>query len=237
VRCPASDFARHYDSGTPDARHRTLTVPADSTESLLITAVRRGDQHAWQDLIARYEGRLLAFVDSRLRNRAASEDIVQDTFLGFLVSLPNYDSATPLETYLFSIAAHKLTDVLRRKGRRPTIPLMVEDSQGHWSEPAGNDRRASSLAQSRERRVAEEQIIGECLRSLIASWKENEELERLQCIELLFVLGWPNKSVAERLGISEQAVANHKHFAVTKLKEAAKKARIRNFDPANFGII
>jgi RNA polymerase sigma-70 factor, ECF subfamily len=203
----------------------------------LITAVRRGDQHAWQDLIGRYEGRLLAFVDSRLRNRTASEDIVQDTFLGFLVSLPNYDSATPLETYLFSIAAHKLTDVLRRKGRRPTIPLIVEDSQGHWSEPIGNDRRASSLAQSRERRVAEEQIIGECLRSLIASWKDNEELERLQCIELLFVLGWPNKSVAERLGISEQAVANHKHFAVTKLKEAAKKARIRNFDPANFGIV
>jgi hypothetical protein len=27
------------------------------------------------------------------------------------------------------------------------------------------------------------------------------------------------------------------HFAVTKLKEAAKKARIRNFDPANFGIV
>jgi RNA polymerase sigma-70 factor, ECF subfamily len=212
-------------------------MPADSPESLLITAVRRGDQHAWQDLIGRYEGRLLAFVDSRLRNRTASEDIVQDTFLGFLVSLPNYDSATPLETYLFSIAAHKLTDVLRRKGRRPTIPLMVEDSQGHWNEPVGNDRRASSLAQSRERRVAEEQIIGECLRSLIASWKDNEELERLQCIELLFVLGWPNKSVAERLGISEQAVANHKHFAVTKLKEAAKKARIRNFDPANFGIV
>ena len=225
---------------TPDARRQTpnaFTVPADSPESLLITAVRRGDQDAWQDLIARYEGRLLAFIDSRLRNRAASEDIVQDTFLGFLVSLPNYDSATPLETYLFSIAAHKLTDVLRRKGRRPTIPLMVEDSQGQWSEPMGNDRRASSLAQSRERRVAEEQIIGECLRSLIASWKENEELERLQCIELLFVLGWPNKSVAERLGISEQAVANHKHFAVTKLKEAAKKARIRNFDPANFGIV
>jgi RNA polymerase sigma-70 factor (ECF subfamily) len=225
---------------TPDARRQTpnaFTVPADSPESLLITAVRRGDQNAWQDLISRYEGRLLAFIDSRLRNRAASEDIVQDTFLGFLVSLPNYDSATPLETYLFSIAAHKLTDVLRRKGRRPTIPLMVEDSQGHWNEPVGNDRRASSLAQSRERRVAEEQVIGECLRSLIASWKENDELERLQCIELLFVLGWPNKSVAERLGISEQAVANHKHFAVTKLKEAAKKARIRNFDPANFGIV
>ena len=87
----------------------------DPAEALLIASVRRGSPDAWQDLIARYEGRLLAFVDSRLRNRAASEDIVQDTFVGFLVSLPNYDASTPLETYLFSIAAHKLTDHLRRE--------------------------------------------------------------------------------------------------------------------------
>lgn len=211
-------------------------MPADAAESLLIASVRKGNEEAWQELIARYEGRLLAFVDSRLRNRTASEDIVQDTFLGFLVSLPNYDDATPLETYLFSIAAHKLTDVLRRKGRRPTIPLLVQDSQGEWSEPVGSDRRASSMAQSRERRVAEEKVIADCLRSLISEWKVGGELERLQCIELLFVLGWANKSVAERLAISEQAVANHKHFVVTKLKEAAKKARLRNFDPAQFGL-
>ncbi len=91
-------------------------MPRDAAESVLVIEVRRGSEQAWQDLIARYEGRLFAFVDSRLRNRTAAEDIVQDTFLGFLVSLPNYDAATPLETYLFSIAAHKLTDALRRKG-------------------------------------------------------------------------------------------------------------------------
>jgi RNA polymerase sigma-70 factor (ECF subfamily) len=184
----------------------------------LVVEVRRGSEQAWQDLIARYEGRLFAFVDSRLRNRTAAEDIVQDTFLGFLVSLPNYDSATPLETYLFSIAAHKLTDALRRKGRRPTIPLLIQDSQG------------------RERRVAEEQVVAECMRSLIEGWKVSAELERLQCIELLFVLGWTNKAVAERLGITEQAVANHKHFVVAKLKEAAKKARLRDFNVADFGL-
>jgi RNA polymerase sigma-70 factor (ECF subfamily) len=212
-------------------------VPRDAAESLLVVEVRRGSEQAWQDLIARYEGRLFAFVDSRLRNQAASEDIVQDTFLGFLVSLPNYDSATPLETYLFSIAAHKLTDTLRRKGRRPTIPLLAQDSQGGWSEPAGTDRRASSLAQSRERRTAEEAVIAQCMRSLIDGWKTSAELERLQCIELLFVLGWTNKAVAERLSITEQAVANHKHFVVAKLKDAAKKARLRDFNPADFGLI
>jgi len=211
-------------------------LPAETSESLLIASVRRGDEHAWQELIGRYEGRLLAFVESRLNNRAASEDIVQETFLGFLVSLPNYNESTPLETYLFAIAAHKLTDALRRKRRRPTIPLLVEDSQGQLIEPAGNDRRASSLVQSQERRVAEQKIIGDCLKSLITAWKQSGEVERLKCMELLFVLGWPNKTVAERLGISEQAVANHKHFVVAKLKEAATKARLRNFDPSEFGI-
>jgi RNA polymerase sigma-70 factor, ECF subfamily len=211
-------------------------VPKDAAENLLIVEVRRGSEQAWQELISRYEGRLFAFIDSRLRNSTAAEDIVQDTFLGFLVSLPNYDSATPLETYLFSIAAHKLTDALRRKGRRPTIPLLVQDSQGGLREPPGKDRGASSLAQSRERRVAEEAVISECMRTLIDAWKTSGELERLQCIELLFVLGWTNKSVAERLGISEQAVANHKHFVVAKLKEAAKKARLRDFNPADFGL-
>jgi RNA polymerase sigma-70 factor, ECF subfamily len=211
-------------------------LPAETSESLLIASVRRGDEHAWQELIGRYEGRLLAFVESRLNNRTASEDIVQETFLGFLVSLPNYNESTPLETYLFAIAAHKLTDALRRKRRRPTIPLLVEDSQGQLIEPAGHDRRASSLVQSQERRVAEQKIIGDCLKSLITAWKQSGEVERLKCMELLFVLGWPNKTVAERLGISEQAVANHKHFVVAKLKEAATKARLRNFDPSDFGI-
>jgi RNA polymerase sigma-70 factor (ECF subfamily) len=212
-------------------------MPTSDTEALLIRQVRDGDASAWRQLIERFEGRLIAFVDSRLRDRAASEDVVQETFIGFLTSLPHYDEKRDMEAYLFSIAAHKLTDALRRKGRRPTIPLVVQDSQGDWSEPAGNDRRASSLAQSRERRVAEDAVVAECLRSLIEGWKASAELERLQCIELLFVLGWTNKAVAERLGISEQAVANHKHFVVAKLKEAAKKARLRDFNPADYGVV
>ena len=81
----------------------------------LIQRIRQGDSDAWNDLIKRYEGRLLAFVDSRLSNRSASEDIVQEAFIGFLNSLPNYDGRRPLESYLFSICAYKLTDHLRRE--------------------------------------------------------------------------------------------------------------------------
>jgi len=208
----------------------------DETDLLLVEQVRRGDADAWQECIARYEGRLLAFVDSRLRNRAASEDVVQETFMGFLISLPNYDPRTPLDSWLFSIAAHKLTDLLRREGRRPTIPLFLPDEEGSTREPVGKARKASSMARSGERRVAEVQIIGECLRELVDHWKTTGEFERLCCMELLFVLGWSNKDVATRLGITEQAVANHKYFVVSKLKQAAANSHLREFDLSEFGI-
>jgi RNA polymerase sigma-70 factor (ECF subfamily) len=211
-------------------------MPADEIDRILVARIRQGEPAAWDECISKYEGRLLAFVDSRLRNRPSSEDVVQETFMGFLISLPNYDDRTPLESWLFTIAAHKLTDLLRKEGRRPTIPLFVPDEEGRGSEPAGKARHASSMYRSGERRVAEEQIIGECLQSLIEQWQASGEFERLQCMELLFVLGWSNKAAAERLGISEQAVANHKYFVVSKLKEAASKSRLRNFDLSEFGI-
>jgi RNA polymerase sigma-70 factor (ECF subfamily) len=210
-------------------------MPAAEADRLLVARVRGGDEAAWQELIDRYEGRLLAFAESRLGQKQTAEDVVQEAFLGFLVSLPNYDEATPLESYLFSITAHKLTDALRRTGRRPTIPLLVPDDEGRSDGPASRARRASSLARSAEGRQIERKVIADCLRELIASWKAKGEWERLKCVELLFAGGLPNKEVAARLDISQQAVANHKQFVVMKLKDAAARARLRDFDPREFG--
>src|SRR5580658_1134065 len=92
---------------------------SSESDRILVQQIRQGDPRAWELLIARYEGRLLAFVQRRLRDRAASEDVVQETFVGFLNSLPNYDENRELQTYLFTIASYKLTDHLRRLGRHP----------------------------------------------------------------------------------------------------------------------
>ena len=200
-------------------------MAADEADRLLVARIRAGEHDAWAECIARFEGRLLAFVDVRLRDRAASEDVVQETFLGFLVGLPNFDEKTPLDTFLFAIAAHKLTDLLRRQGRRPALPLLRgDDSQGS-REPAGKARVASSIVRSREGKGHDERLLTAALKSLVEQWQSRGEFERLKCIELLFVLGWGNKEVAEHLGLSEQAVANHKHFVLTKLKELAASSR------------
>jgi RNA polymerase sigma-70 factor, ECF subfamily len=202
-------------------------LSVNQADQLLITQVRAGDAASWEQFIGRYEGRLLAFANARLSNRSLSEDIVQETFIGFLTSLPNYDESTPVESFLFAIAAHKLTDVLRRQGRRPTVPLLAPtDEDGTAPEPAGSARRASSMMRSREDRTAEQTVVARCLSGLVEQWLKNGEFERLQCAELLFVLGWPNRDVATFMGISEQAVANHKYAVVSKLKSAAKDARL-----------
>jgi RNA polymerase sigma-70 factor (ECF subfamily) len=164
---------------------------------------------------------LLAFVDCRLRDHASSEDVVQETFLGFLTALPNYNDETPLENFLFAIAAHKLTDHLRRTGRRPTLPLETGATSSSPGAPPVDSRArmASSLARSREQHEIERKLLTHALRTLINQWRAQGDYERLKCIELLFVLGWGNKQVATQLEISEQAVANHKSYVISRLKQ------------------
>ena len=45
-----------------------MTGPTEA-DALLIDRIRGGEAAAWSDLIARYEGRLLAFVESRIGQR------------------------------------------------------------------------------------------------------------------------------------------------------------------------
>src|SRR5436305_3797789 len=128
-------------------------MPSES-DRLLVQQIRQGDPRAWEHLIASYEGRLLAFVERRLRERAASEDIVQETFIGFLNSLPNFDDRRELQTYLFTIAAHKLTDHLRRQGRHPLRSL--SDSAGDLlNQQVDHGPTASSRVRNDERQELE----------------------------------------------------------------------------------
>jgi RNA polymerase sigma-70 factor, ECF subfamily len=193
-------------------------------EKLLIRQVRAGDAQAWRQLIERFEGRLLAFVDSRLHDRAASEDVVQETFVGFLTSLPHYDEKRDLEAYLFSIAAHKLTDHLRKQGRRPIDQFGSDDHGRPLDEVPGGGRPASSIARSDERRVAEERLLTESLGQLVREWIARSDFDRLRCLELLVVKGWANKDVAKHLDITEQAVASYKFQTIGRLKEMARRA-------------
>ena len=192
-------------------------------DRLLIVQIRQGDARAWESLIARYEGRLLAFVERRLHDRATSEDVVQETFIGFLNSLPHFDDCRELQTYLFTIASHKLTDHLRRIGRHP---LKAATDSGHdvLNQQLDQHAAASSMARSQERRDLESDAIARCLGQMIRQWQERGDLIRIKVLELLWVKGWANRDVAAFLEISEQQVANYRFAAVKKLTELVRDA-------------
>lgn len=194
------------------------------SDEILIEKIRARDGDAWKDLIARYEGRLLAFVDSRLSNRSAAQDIVQEAFVGFLTSLPNFDGNRSLESYLFSICAYKLTDHLRREGRRPSIPFSAGagDTSGEW-QITGPGRAASSIARSGERKSLEEHALLEAMSEQIERWQARGDWGKLKCIELLVVKGWANKKVAQVLDISEQQVANFKFDFISRMRTLIKR--------------
>src|SRR5437870_698005 len=148
-------------------------------DRLLVQQIRQGDARAWDGLIARYEGRLLAFVNRRLHDRAASEDVVQETFVGFLNSLPNFDDRRELQTYLFTIASHKLTDHLRRTGRHP-LQHVSDGPNDVLHQKMDEHKRASSQARSRERKNLEGEAVARALGQILRKWQQDGDFDRLK---------------------------------------------------------
>jgi RNA polymerase sigma-70 factor (ECF subfamily) len=194
---------------------------SDSTSQWLVDRIRSGDQRAWQDLIDAYEGRLSAFVRMRLSDRDAVDDVVQETLMGLLRSLPHYDSSRDLESYLFTIAAHKIRDHLRKNGRHPLSLLGDLSPSSSPAEPSAKIRGPSSILASQERLAGEEARLASMLAEMLGQWLAKGDYRRVKCMELLFVAGWSNQEVGQELGLSEQQVANYKFQMVERLSKGA----------------
>ena len=199
-----------------------------TTESdrLLITRVRKNDQAAWAELDKRYRGRLTAYVRRRLKDHASVEDVVQETFIGFSNSLVNYDDKRDLQTWLFTIAAHKVTDQLRKMGRLRYKTGSESDDEVMVESPDERQRGASSLARSAERREREEDALGQALRDLVRDLQVKGEWAKVMALELLYVKGWGNAEFATHLKRSEQDIANLKFQAKKRLHDQLVAAKL-----------
>lgn len=200
-----------------------------TTESdrLLVQRIRSNDQKAWAELDKRYRGRLTAYVRRRLKDHASVEDVVQETFIGFSNSLANYDDKRDLQTWLFTIAAHKVTDQLRRIGRRPVSSGSEADEELVGQAPDSRQRPASSLARSAEQREKEEESLGLALREYVRDLVAKGEYTKLKALELMYVKGWRNQDVAARLPeLSEQDVANLRFQAKKRLRDRLTAAKL-----------
>ncbi|MGA1017976.1 MAG: RNA polymerase sigma factor [Phycisphaerales bacterium] len=95
----------------------------DRTDEELLVAYREGDRDAFVKLLERYRAEVLNFLTRFLGNRAAAEDVFQDTFLQIHLSADTFDADRTFKPWLFTIAANKARDFHRRRKRRAAASL------------------------------------------------------------------------------------------------------------------
>lgn len=98
------------------------TVDQPSDEQLM-ERYRRGHKPAFEQLIERYRHELFNFLSRFLGDRVAAEDVFQETFLQVHVSADSFDAQRRFKPWLFTIAANKGRDYLRRRVRRPAAEI------------------------------------------------------------------------------------------------------------------
>lgn len=215
-------------------------MSASEADGFLIEAVQRGDDRAWRQVIERYEGRLLAFARRMLAQPGDAEDTVQETFLGLLRSLPNYDRARSLETYLFAILRHKLHDQFRRqpRGWRQSLDRadVLDDAATEAAErlPVDPETPSDYLA-GREQVAAQRAALVTALRQYVQQCREQLRFSDLMVLESLVVEGLRNKDAAERFGLAQTAVAGIKFRAIEALRKLAAAAAGEASEGMSFG--
>jgi RNA polymerase sigma-70 factor (ECF subfamily) len=139
---------------TPNPRPLTSRVARDD-EHLLVTAAKGGDVSAFEELVQRYERKILRLTTNITRNREDAEDAMQDAFLKAYAHLSTFKEDSRFYTWLVRIAANEALMKLRK--RRP--------NQISLDEPiAGDDdlipRDVEDWGPSPEQRYAQSELHG-----------------------------------------------------------------------------
>jgi RNA polymerase sigma-70 factor (ECF subfamily) len=93
--------------------------PLGEEDAILVQQVREGREEALQQLYRRYAP-LVFHLACRSLDRAAAEEVVQDTFLAVWRKAADFDPAKgSFRTWLLGISRHRMLDELRSRTRRP----------------------------------------------------------------------------------------------------------------------
>lgn len=100
-------------------------------DEALVVAYRQGNVPALEVLIKRYQLELFHFLMRFVGNRAYAEDLFQEAFLQVHISAKTFDQTKRFKPWLFTIAANKARDHLRKQKRQRAAPLsaLIDKSQ------------------------------------------------------------------------------------------------------------
>ena len=82
-----------------------------------------GEESAFQEIVNRYKNSLYTFLRQFIRQNDVLEDVFQESFLQLFTSRESFDVTRPLRPWLFTIAANKAKDALRKQHRTAAISI------------------------------------------------------------------------------------------------------------------
>ncbi len=89
------------------------------TDQQLVDQVFKGNKHAFDLLVLRYQHRILALVSRFIRDQSEVEDVCQEAFIKAYRALPKFRGDSAFYTWLYRIAINTAKNHMVTKGRRP----------------------------------------------------------------------------------------------------------------------
>jgi len=93
----------------------------ESDDSAVVTAYLAGEERAFQELVERYQTRLLNFIYRTIGDRDRAEDLVQETFIRVYRHLHRFDRSKKFSTWVYTIASNLAKNELRNRSRNPLV--------------------------------------------------------------------------------------------------------------------
>jgi RNA polymerase sigma-70 factor, ECF subfamily len=90
-------------------------------DSGVVAAFLAGERRAFNELVERYQNRLLNFVYRTTGDRERAEDLVQETFIRVYRHLHRFDQSKKFSTWVYTIASNLAKNELRNRSRNPLI--------------------------------------------------------------------------------------------------------------------
>jgi len=177
------------------------------TDAMLLQRHLDGDEQAFEALVARYRRELFNFLARFTGNSALAEDVFQETFLQVHISAARFEMSRRLKPWLFTIAANKARDALRKNSRRQAAPLDApvggDDEHGSYADlmPANVPQPDESIMNLETRRV-----VLEVISQMPASLKT--------VLLLCYFHDFPYKDIAESLSVPLGTVKSRLHAAL-----------------------
>lgn len=202
-----ADGARGGD-GDGSSSGRSMAGRGGRSDEQLLADYRAGDKSSFSELVGRYQRELYHFLVRFLGNRAAAEDVFQETFLQVHQSAEQFDPQRRFRPWLFTIAANKARDLIRSQARRPTNPLQASISPGDDESGEFIDLMQSVSALPSEPMEREE--LQKQVQSTVTGMPEHLR----EILLLSYFHQFPYKQISEILDIPLGTVKSRLHAAV-----------------------